>query len=782
MGLAPHPSVMTSRERHLHLGARRIGPGEPCFVIAEIGVNHNGSLELAKQLVDAAIAGGADAVKFQKRKLTETYRKEILDQPRTGEQGLQYIVPLLKEFELSDDAFRELHAYCRARDVTFMCTPWDLGSVDFLETMDLDGYKIGSPDMTNFPLIAHVAATGKPLLVSTGMSSEEEIRRTLAFLESLKAEYALFHAVSTYPARPEEINLRFMETLREWSDRPVGYSGHETGITTSLAAVAMGARMLERHLTLDHEMRGSDHKASLMPQQFAEQVRAVREVEESMGAPHRWLTRGETLNRRVLGKSLVAASAIPVGTPITRAMIASKSPGLGLSPQFVDRLVGRTLDRALVADEPFLPSDIEDAALIASRSRTIDVGAPWGIVARFHDIAALEARFLPQGMRFVEFHVSDRDLDAGASAYTGGPKPYGLVIHAPEYAHDVLIDMAAADDAHRELSTARIQKTVDLARTLAPQFTLDPELFPHGPKIIVHVGGMSIKSSGYDMEAATQRLLKELKRIDSSGVDLLLENQAPLPWYFGGRWFSHLICEVENSVRLCEESGLGFCFDTSHAALACARFDTSLKTFAERVTPYLRHLHVSDGAGVSGEGLQIGEGTVNFVEILPGLMANRPTMVPEIWMGHHENGEGFQVALENLTDLHWAEGALLRGTDATSRPQLDALTVSQGATLFTALRVIDANRMGIAFAIDDARRVVGVLTDGDVRSAFVRGFGLHAAVADVMTKGFTFGTLEMDAEAMRAALPGRTRIMPVVDSDGRLVDYASADHLPSRSA
>ena len=167
-------------------------------------------------------------------------------------------------------------------------------SVDFLETLSLDGYKIGSPDMTNFPLIEHVVATGKPLLMSTGMSTEEEIRRTLAFLEELKAEYALFHCVSTYPAAPEEMNLRFMEIAAEWSGRPVGYSGHDTGIAISLAAVAMGARLLERHLSLDRTMRGPDHKASLEPAQFAEQVRAVREVELSLGVARRWLTRGET--------------------------------------------------------------------------------------------------------------------------------------------------------------------------------------------------------------------------------------------------------------------------------------------------------------------------------------------------------------------------------------------------------------------------------------------------------------------------------------------------------
>lgn len=767
---------MAPTERALQIGQRRVGPGEPCYVIAEVGINHNGDLAIAKQLVDAAVAAGADAVKFQKRKLRETYREEIIDQPRHGEQGLQYIVPLLIEFELPDEQFRELFEYCRTRGITAMCTPWDRASVDFLETCNLAAYKIGSPDLTNFPLIEYVAGTRRPMLLSTGMSTEEEVRRTLAFLEQCRAEYALFHCVSTYPAAPEEINLRFMERLREWSGRPVGYSGHDNGTAISLAAVAMGARILERHLTLDRTMRGPDHKASLEPAQFAEQVRAVREVELSLGVPHRWITRGETLNRRVLGKSLVAATDIPANTTIARAMLTSKSPGLGLSPQFVDKLVGRRLTRPMARDEMFRQSDIEET-VEGRELGAIDIGAPWGIVARFLDFAALEAAFVPLGMSFVEFHVSDRDLDAGAAAYHGGRKPFGFVVHAPEYCHDTLIDLCAADPAQRELSTRRIQKTIDLARELAPQFEWDPALFPHGPKIVMHVGGMSPAPGGYDVEAASGRLLGALRTLDTAGVDLLLENLPPYPWYFGGRWFGHVLCDPENTVRLVRESGLGLCFDTSHAALECARSDVSLFEFGKAVAPYVRHLHVSDGAGTSGEGLQIGDGSINFVALLSVLLESRPTVIPEIWMGHHENGVAFRAALERLTEIRWASMVLGRPSDRRTRPDLRALTVMDDATIFTALRVIDTNRMGIAFVLDGTRRVIGVVTDGDIRHAFVRGINLHDDVTQAMTRAFVHGEVGMSAAQLRERLPGRTQVMPVLDAAGRLVDFASLETL-----
>ena len=765
---------MSSTERALHIGSRRIGPGEPCYVIAEVGINHNGQLSIAKQLVDAAVAAGVDAVKFQKRKLRETYREEIIDQPRHGEQGLQYIVPLLIEFELSDDEFRDLFDYCRESGITALCTPWDKASVDFLESCDLAAYKIGSPDLTNFPLIEYVAATGKPMLLSTGMSTEEEVRRTLAFLDQCRAQYALFHCVSTYPAAPEEINLRFMERLREWSARPVGYSGHDVGNAISLAAVAMGARMLERHLTLDRTMRGPDHKASLEPAQFAEQIRALREVEVSLGVPHRWITRGETLNRRVLGKSLVAAIDIAAHTTIERGMLASKSPGLGLSPQFVDKLVGRQLPRAMARDEMFRQSDIEEAAG-GREAMAIDIHAPWGIVARFLDFADLERAFAPLGMRFVEFHVSDRDLDEGAPAYHGGHKPYGFVVHAPEYAHDTLIDLCAADQGQRNLSVQRIQKTIDLARALAPQFEWDHRLFPRGPKIVMHVGGMSPHPGHYDVEAACDRLIGALRQLDTEGVDLLLENLPPYPWYFGGRWFGHVLCDSANTVAMCAESGLGLCFDTSHAALQCAKSGESMLDFSKAVAPYVRHLHVSAGAGTSGEGLQIGDGSVNFVALLPLLLESRPTVIPEIWMGHHENGVAFRTALERLSEICWASFVLGRPGERRTRPDLRALTVMDDATIFTALRVIDTNRLGIAFVLDADRRVVGVVTDGDIRHAFVRGLNLHDEVAQAMTRSFVRGQAGMSPAALQALLPGRTRIMPIVDDEGRLVDFASLE-------
>jgi CBS domain-containing protein len=193
-------------------------------------------------------------------------------------------------------------------------------------------------------------------------------------------------------------------------------------------------------------------------------------------------------------------------------------------------------------------------------------------------------------------------------------------------------------------------------------------------------------------------------------------------------------------------------------------------------------LHVSDGAGTSGEGLQVGDGSINFVALLPSLLESGPTVIPEIWMGHHENGQAFRLALERLTEIRWASLVLARPGDRRLRPELRALSVVSDASIFSALRVIDSNRMGIAFVLDDTRRVVGVVTDGDIRHAFVRGINLHDEVGQAMTRKFVHGKSGMSREQLRALLPGRTQVMPILDDDGRLVDFASLETLGGDNA
>jgi N-acetylneuraminate synthase len=465
----------------------------------------------------------------------------------------------------------------------------------------------------------------------------------------------------------------------------------------------------------------------------------------------------------------VASTDIAKDTLLTRRMVTTKSPGMGLSPQLIDQLIGRKSVRAIKRDECFTDDDL-GLTEVRHGIKPVDVGMPWGIIARFTDLHTLLPRFEKAGMSFVEFHVSDRDLDAGIGDFTPQRLPFDLVVHAPEYCHDKLIDFCAADKEQREMSVQRIQKVIDLVRQLEPSFA---GRFERGPKIVFHVGGMSPTPGAYDRSAACERLLEGVKKLDRSGVDLLLENLPPFPWYFGGRWFGHILTDGANTEAMCRESGMGLCFDTSHAGLQCHRTGEKLADFARRVMPFVRHLHISDAMGTSGEGMQIGEGQINFVELVPILLQGKATMVPEIWMGHHQEGKGFQVALERLTDILWASRVLGRGQAQAARPELEQLVVASSANLLTALQTIDANLAGIAFVIDEHRVVLGVITDGDIRHGLVHGHTLQSPVVDVMTRQFRCGTTEMTPEQMYAILPGRTRVMPIVDKDGKLVDFAT---------
>ena len=206
----------------IKIGNRLIGEGHPCFIIAEIGVNHNGSMKNAKQLIDLAVEAGADCVKFQMRNLDALYRREALENTLNEDLSVQYTISLLRKFQLSTDQMKELAEYSAQKGIMFMCTPWDKPSVDELERIGVPGYKTASADMTNLDLLDYIAKASKPIIVSTGMSTMSEIEKTVAFLKEKKAEFAILHCNSTYPAPYKDINLRFMQELKKYG-APVGY-------------------------------------------------------------------------------------------------------------------------------------------------------------------------------------------------------------------------------------------------------------------------------------------------------------------------------------------------------------------------------------------------------------------------------------------------------------------------------------------------------------------------------------------------------------------------------
>ena len=259
---------------------RCVGPGHPCFVVAEIGINHNGRLELAKALIDAAVAAGCDAVKFQKRTIEIVYSAEELARPRENPFGPTN-GDLKRGLEFSADQYAEIDRYCRSKAIEWFASCWDEPSVDFLEQFRPPCYKIASASLTDDDLLRHHRKIGRPLITSTGMSTLEQIDHAVEVLG--RQDLILLHATSTYPSDVEELNLRVIPRMLERYGIPIGYSGHEVGLYTTLAAAVLGACVVERHITLDRAMWGSDQAASVEPHGFARLVKDIRAVEASLG-------------------------------------------------------------------------------------------------------------------------------------------------------------------------------------------------------------------------------------------------------------------------------------------------------------------------------------------------------------------------------------------------------------------------------------------------------------------------------------------------------------------
>lgn len=622
---------------HIDIGDRTIGHDSPTYFIAEVGVNHNGSVQIAKELVDKAAEAGADAVKFQKRKLTDTYTEDIVDDPTIAEMGVEYTVSNLKDVLLTDSEYSEISEYCEKVGIQFLCSPWDNSSVDFLEEIGVPVYKIGSPDMTNFVLLEQILETEKPLLVSTGMSEEKEIERTVDFLKEHDAEFALLHCRSTYPAPYHNLNLEFMNVLQEQYDVLVGYSGHERGIAVTSAAVAMGACVVERHFTLSRDMNGPDHSASLEPPGLEKQIRDIRNVEDSQGTPRRYLTRGEYNNRVSLGKSLAATTEISEGEEITRDMLTAKSPAKGISPQELYNVVGATARQQIERDTLLGWPDVEN---IDNSEYNIDLDN-WGIVVRFSDIEEHDWG----NPDAYEFRINGADLEA---EFDLGTYDKQLGIHAPEQKGHDIVDLSARNEETRREAVDIMQRVIDAVRDdVSPSFPTSEE-----PAIVVHPGGITLNHMDLDSVSEMNDALEQsMKELDDDGVQLLLENMPPLPWIYGGQQYHNNFMDAEEIAEYCERTGQRICYDTSHAKLWCNYAGEDLYEHAKTLRPYTDYLHVADAIGVDGEGIQIGEGEIDFERLLPLYEDFDGPIITEIWRGHERKGRGFKKAAERLSAI-----------------------------------------------------------------------------------------------------------------------------------
>jgi sialic acid synthase SpsE/sugar phosphate isomerase/epimerase len=636
-------AIAKKREPDLFLGNFKLTDDSPVFVIAEIGNNHNGRVAIAKQLIDHAIVAGADCVKFQMRDLKSLYKNSGRADDESADLGAQYTLDLLAKFQLGPEEMFQAFDYCRQKGILPLCTPFDRISLANLEDYGMPAYKLASADLTNHDLLRAMAETGKPLICSTGMSTEREIVQAVDILKSYGSQFVLLLCNSTYPAPFKDINLSYLDRLKEIGNCFVGYSGHERGYSIPLAAVSRGAKLIEKHFTLDCSQEGNDHKVSLLPAEFEDMVKGIREIEQALGTKsERTITQGEMMNREILGKSLIINRDLSCGEIISQEMIDVKSPGNGLPPYRKNELLGKKAKHDFKAGDFFFPSDVEQNEI---KPRQYDFGRPFGIPVRYHDVQDMVAL---SNFDLVEFHLSYKDMLIDINDVFTESFDIDFVVHSPElFARDHILDLCSFDAKYRQHSIKELQKVVNITKGLKIYFPKTKR-----PLIIVNVGGAT-QHAHLQPEIRQQyyeKLVESFAELDMTGVEVIPQTMPPFPWHFGGQRYQNLFMDPHEIAEFCKAHNMRVCLDISHSRLACNYFNWSFSKFIKLVGPHVAHLHIVDAEGFDSEGLQIGEGVIDFFSLARDLdhFAPDASFIPEIWQGHKNKGEGFWIALDRL--------------------------------------------------------------------------------------------------------------------------------------
>ena len=340
------------RERSLTIDGATVDDGSPCYVIAEIGHNHQGSVEQAKRMFEEAKRCGVDAVKLQKRDNHSLYTAEFFNKPYENENSYGPTYGLHREaLEFDRAEYQELQAFAREIEITFFATAFDFESLEFLSDLEMPAYKVASADLSNTPLLRRIAEVGKPMIVSTGAATLDDVRRAYETVAPINQDVAFLQCTAGYPAKWDELDLRVIETYRQlFPGHVVGLSSHDNGISMPLAAYVLGGRIVEKHFTLDRSMKGTDHRFSLEPQGLRKMVRDLRRIHTALGDGTKTMYSSETDPAMKMGKKLVAARDLPAGHTLCEDDVGIKSPGDGLPPYELERLIGRTLRHPVVQD------------------------------------------------------------------------------------------------------------------------------------------------------------------------------------------------------------------------------------------------------------------------------------------------------------------------------------------------------------------------------------------------------------------------------------------------
>lgn len=602
-------------------------------LIAEIGINHDGDLDIARRLVAAAIESGATAVKFQYRNLGRAYASadpsEIGDEILNREIRKNYLTPAVL-MQLAG----EVAALGAEPGISFFHAE-DIG--DFPPGLPQFTFtKQPSAELLNFELTDCLLAMGKPLYLSTGCHTEPEIEGALGRLPPA-APWMPLHCISNYPSSLANARTGYITHLAKRWSRPVGYSSHDDDWEVCLLALAAGATTLERHITFDRQAPGLDHSTSSTPAEFAKLTRFLRHYDLiSAGNGPRVPNQGEWLNRQNLGRAYFAAKPLPTGHALALEDLSYRSPNIGLNCSDIGDFLGQPLQQDVPAGAPLVrslfaaPAALPDDILAFAQAREL------ALPVRLHDYADMAARF-PVGA--FEFHLSFTEALSQVD-FAGLDRRHRFSLHLPDYVSSTeLMDPFARDPGHRERSLRILSRTVALAARLQDLTGRDVPIV--GSFSVVHAGRADFFADHAGL----------LARYRSEGVEILPQWLPPIAWYFGGSVQLDVMNDCDDLALLIRHE-LPFCLDVCHLILGRNLFHFDTDQMLRDAAGLVRHVHLADAAGIDGEGLGFGEGEPENVQLI-GRAIDLPGMkVIEVWQGHLDQGAGFRKALHKLSELY----------------------------------------------------------------------------------------------------------------------------------
>ncbi|MCK7614288.1 N-acetylneuraminate synthase family protein [Roseibium sediminicola] len=604
-------------------------------IIAELGINHRGSSDVAEQLIDIAAEAGAWAAKFQYRAKEGFYQAttEIGDEILSREIDDCYIAPetvLQLAGRIRDKGMAAGISFFKFEDAA------DFGD----RIQDFDFFKVPSAELLNEELIFAMAGLGKPLILSTGGHGEDDIFRALEATSSIP-DITYLHCISNYPVLLGNQQMRFIQTLREKTDAPVGYSTHDQDWEVCLIAAANGATVFERHLTMDKHGRGIDDSSSSDPEEFRRMCKLLNAYETVQGAGRREINQGERINMQNLGSSLYASRDIAPGEALTAANTVVKAPRKGLTWADVKRRGEAKVKRAVPAGTAIAELHFTEAKAPLEQA-LVDFcdDKQLSIPLRLHDAKVLQTRF---PIRNNELHLSYEEVGAFGSGMAENLARLDLTrhysIHIPDYIDSkTLIDPLAGDERTRDGSRQIITTCVDLALELerttgaaVPIVGSFSRLLPEGKKLTYQ---------------RLQECLGEIGR--KRGAPIYPQWLPRIAWYFGGADVLDMFCG-EDDIDIVVEIGMELCLDLSHLILSANYSKADWRSWCERLMPLARHIHIADAVGIDGEGIEFGQGDLGD----PAAYLDGPQRkVLEVWQGHLSEGDGFDNAIRQLGSLN----------------------------------------------------------------------------------------------------------------------------------